>query len=202
MNVKGFFKWSGLWFLVAGIAAYAAAFALTSFPGGDFKERLMQLPWLIQVHALGGAIALVLGLVQFQRVRNTFPDDVHRWTGRFYAFAVLSSSLAGIALAVRSDTGIVAQLGFGALGISWLVTLAFAIVQIRSGNTAQHKYYMWLNYALTWAAVSLRLEMPFLIAFFGFELGYTMVAWLCWVPNLAFALWWAARKSRQVGNAV
>ena len=46
------------------------------------------------------------------------------------------------------------------------------------------------SYALTFAAVTLRLWSPLLEAVIQPELGiepYTIVAWLAWVPNLIFA---------------
>jgi uncharacterized membrane protein len=191
MNVKSFAKWTGLWFLVGVIALYALLYALTSFNDGEFKQRLMELPLLIQVHAIGGAIALVLGLVQFQRVRKRIPARGHRYIGRTYAFAVLASSVAGMLMAVRSDAGIMAQLGFAGLAMAWFTTLGMAWIAIRERDQAKHQYYIWLNYALTWAAVTLRLELPLLVFGFGVELGYTIVAWSCWVPNILFAFWWA-----------
>jgi uncharacterized membrane protein len=191
MDIKSVTKWAGLWVLVGVIALYALLYALTKFNDGEFKQRLMEIPLLIQVHAIGGAIALILGLVQFQRVRKHMPARSHRYIGRTYAFSVLASSIAGMLMAVRSDAGIMAQLGFAGLAMAWFTTLGMAWVAIREHNQAKHQNYIWLNYALTWAAVTLRLEMPFLTIGFGIELGYTIVAWSCWVPNLFFALLWA-----------
>jgi len=43
------------------------------------------------------------------------------------------------------------------------------------------------SYALLFAAVTLRIELPLLIMAFGeFTPAYQVVSWLCWVPN---ALW-------------
>lgn len=47
------------------------------------------------------------------------------------------------------------------------------------------------NYALTYAAVSLRILLPLLPALLDldFETSYQAIAWLCWAPNLVFAEW-------------
>lgn len=46
------------------------------------------------------------------------------------------------------------------------------------------------NFALTFAAVTLRLWLPAsVVSGVPFELAYAIVAWLCWVPNLAVAEW-------------
>ena len=51
------------------------------------------------------------------------------------------------------------------------------------------------NFSLTFAAVTLRLYIP-LILLFGveFAVGYAMIAWLCWVPNLVVAQWLIRRS--------
>ena len=44
------------------------------------------------------------------------------------------------------------------------------------------------NFALTFAAVTLRLWLPAsIVAGFPFELAYPVIAWLCWLPNLVAA---------------
>jgi hypothetical protein len=44
------------------------------------------------------------------------------------------------------------------------------------------------NFALTFAAVTLRLWLPASVASgMPFEVAYPVVAWLCWVPNLLAA---------------
>ncbi len=54
-----------------------------------------------------------------------------------------------------------------------------------------HKQWMVRCYALTLAAVSLRLELPVLQIGLGlsFEASYAVVAWFSWVPNLVIAEW-------------
>lgn len=44
------------------------------------------------------------------------------------------------------------------------------------------------NFALTLAAVTLRIYLPAsMIAGIEFEVAYPYIAWLCWVPNLVAA---------------
>lgn len=46
------------------------------------------------------------------------------------------------------------------------------------------------NYSLTFAAVTLRIWLPLFVLLFGlqqFEVSYTVIAWLAWVPNLIIA---------------
>jgi hypothetical protein len=54
---------------------------------------------------------------------------------------------------------------------------------------------MIYSYAACFAAVTLRVWLPFLTLIFGeFVLAYKIVAWLCWVPNMIFAHLWVRKK--------
>ena len=87
--------------------------------------------------------------------------------------------------------GAVTKLGFGGLGVALLTTTAMALFEIRRGNVAAHREWIIRSYALMFAAVTLRIELPLLIANLGgFDPAYRIVAWLCWVPNLLFAEVW------------
>ena len=46
------------------------------------------------------------------------------------------------------------------------------------------------NFALSFAAVTLRLYLPPVFIFqLPFESSYAVIAWICWVPNLLVAQW-------------
>lgn len=194
MQVSKVAKWSMLWLFVGLVALHAVTYVLTGSGDNLLKQKLMELPLLLQVHALGGALALVLGLIQFNALKNQLPTVSHRYIGRIYAVAVLASGMAGLAMAFRADGGIVAQLGFGLLALFWLGSMIGAWYFIRQKNIAAHRYLMFINYALTCASVTLRIELPLLGMLIGFELAYTLIAWLCWVPNLLFAIMWQRSK--------
>lgn len=68
--------------------------------------------------------------------------------------------------------------------ILWGATTATSIWCARNRDFAAHQRLMIRSAALTWAAVTLRLYLPVLTASFGFDTGYMLVAWLCWVSNL------------------
>ena len=47
---------------------------------------------------------------------------------------------------------------------------------------------MIYSYAACFAAVTLRIWLPILLKIFGdFIIAYSIVAWLCWVPNIIVA---------------
>ena len=141
----------------------------------------------IIMHILGGVIALTVGPFQFlHRVRSKYPQ-IHRWLGRLYLAGIFLGGVFGLYMATYAYAGIISSLGFASLAILWLTTGFLAYRTIRAGDVAAHRRWMIRNFALTFAAVTLRLELFFLAELFGFDTGYQMVAWLCWIPNLLVA---------------
>ncbi len=177
-------------FFSLGIALYALSFLIARermFPpllADSFRAR----PWGIYPHALFGSIALILGAVQFWRNLPYGHPALHRALGKIYVVAVIGTGMAGLYMSFFSYGGAVTHAGFGLLALSVLSTTAIAYVQIRRGNVAVHREWMLRSFALIFAAVTLRIELPILITVFhDFAPAYSIVSWLCWVPNLAIA---------------
>ena len=120
---------------------------------------------------------------------------LHRWTGRAYAVAILIGGLSGFALAIGASGGLAATFGFGMLSILWIVTTAQAVRFAIARNFVAHRRWIIRSFALTLAAVTLRLYLPFFMIFgeMTYAQASVWVAWLCWVPNLALAEWWLRR---------
>ena len=178
--------WSLLAFFAMAIAAYAFTFLAIGeamYPP-PLKASFLARPWGIQPHALFGGVGLIAGVLQFARaIRRRLP--LHRLLGRIYVIACLITGLAGLYMAAYSFGGWVTHAGFGALAVLLLVTTISGYLAIRSRRIDEHRAWMTRSYALMLAAVTLRIELPLLIAFFGeFASAYLIVSWLCWVPNL------------------
>lgn len=149
---------------------------------------------ILFTHVAGAMVALAIGPFMFLgRLRARWPA-IHRWLGRVYLLGVLAGGVAGLALAPYAYTGVTTSAGFALLGLLWLGTGAMAFVRIRQGDVQAHRRWMLRNFALTLAGVSLRLQMLPLASAFGFELGYMIVAWSCWVPNILLAEWMLRRR--------
>jgi ABC-type spermidine/putrescine transport system permease subunit II len=60
---------------------------------------------------------------------------------------------------------------------------------------AAHRRWMIRSFALTFAAVTLRLYLPlgFLLPV-SFDDAYRVISFLCWVPNLLAAEWLLRRR--------
>lgn len=159
-------------------------------------EMVLHRHTLFLFHIGGGAIALLVGAWNFlKRSRERFLI-LHRWLGRIYLVSVLSGGIAGLALSFTAVGGLSGRIGFGMLAVLWLITAAFAYIRIRNYDIESHRRWMIRNYALTFAAVTLRLWLPILIGSgHDFPEAYTTVAWLSWVPNLIVAEIIASRSS-------
>jgi uncharacterized membrane protein len=140
-------------------------------------------------HVAGAMVALAIGPFMFLSPLRVRWPAVHRWLGRVYLLGVLAGGLAGLALAPYAYTGATTGAGFALLGLLWLGTGLMAYIRIREGSVQAHRRWMLRNFALTLAGVSLRLQTLPLAMAFGFDLGYMIVAWSCWVPNILVVEW-------------
>lgn len=184
------------WLLMTLLALAVAGYAVTvlllpaqarpPFVQGIIAAR----PLGVSCHLLGGAIALVAGAFQLNsRLRARLPAG-HRWLGRVYLLAVLVGGSAGLALATTSFGGLPAHAGFAMLALLWLGCTLQAWRRVLQRDLAGHRAWMIRSYALTLAAVTLRILLPSAqLAELPMALAYPAIAWLCWVPNLLLAEW-------------
>jgi len=91
-------------------------------------------------------------------------------------------------MAFHAFGGLPGRLGFAFLALAWLCSGFRAYLAIRARDITAHRRWMVRNFALTFAAVTLRLYLPTSLASgVAFEIAYPAIAWLCWVPNLLIA---------------
>lgn len=183
--------WSSMTLLALLVAAYAAGALISPALRPAFVQNLLIVsPFAIVAHIAGGATAIVLGAFQLNaRLRTRFLP-AHRWLGRTYVVAVCAGGIAGFILALSSTGGLVTHFGFGLMAICWVSSTLNAYRHIRAGDVLLHRAWMLRSYALTLAAVTLRIYLP-LSAVNGieFEAAYQAISWLCWVPNLLIVEW-------------
>ena len=155
------------------------------------RDVYLAHPFGIYLHLLGAMVALLIGPFQFHRsLRNRYVN-LHRWLGRIYLLGVLSGGIGGLYMAFFSYGGFVTHLGFGSLAVWWLMTGRMAYKHIRNRQFQLHQEWMVRNFALTFAAVTLRIWLPLFIVLQQGELlpAYQAVSWFAWVPNLIIAEW-------------
>lgn len=192
-----------LTFLVAGYAV-VQYFVIGADRAGLVISKLMaQIPlnsfWyaMLAVHIAASAVSLVIGpftLSASFRERNL---QRHRNLGKLYMLGILFGGGSGLYLALYASGGLAGKLGFGTLSVLWLISAYRALHQIKHRKVLSHQKWMIRNYSLTFAAVTLRIWLPLFVLILGperFDLSYSIISWLAWVPNLLLAEIFVRRK--------
>jgi uncharacterized membrane protein len=184
-------SWGVILFFCLAIAAYGAQYFFHVPDDAHFRRYIFPL----RLHIAGGMGALLAGPWQFSNRLRARALNLHRWLGRIYLLSVALGSMAGLVMATVSKEGMPTHLGFGVLAVLWFLTGIAAYRAIRSGNVEAHRQWMIRNFALSLAAVTLRIELPIMfgILHWTFSLSFIIVSWLCWVPNLVAAEWLVLR---------
>lgn len=116
--------------------------------------------WLA-LHLIGGAVALLIGPLQFVRRLRTQHPRIHRWTGRVYIGGVAVAATGAFRLSFEGHP--VLGFGFGAalfvMAVVWIVATGMAWAAIRSRAVSVHREWMVRSYILTFSFVTFRLIM-------------------------------------------
>lgn len=158
-----------------------------------FEDRTLGL----MVHITGMTFAVLAGPFQFRRRLRERHFGFHRMLGKVYIAGAIVGGLGGLYMAQFSASGTVSDVAFALLALGVLLTTTVALMRIRSGNVQSHREWMTRSYALVFSAITLRLYLPLLEGAFGEHDGYAIVAWACWLPNLAFAEWLIRSRLRR-----
>src|SRR3954454_15705833 len=165
-----FAVFNGLWpFIDAGIRGVVSGFPVRAL-----------------THMLIAPLALALGPFQFMKsVRDRVPR-LHRYMGRLYVASCVIAGIAGFATALHASGGPVAGWGFGILAVLWVGTTLAAWRAAARGRFARHRLLIRFSYAMTFAAVTLRLQIPigFAVGFPSYSAMSVWLAYTCWVPNV------------------
>lgn len=156
------------------------------------KDKIDDEIWAasLYLHVIGSLSAILIGPFQLlPAFRNRFLKT-HRLLGKIYISAILFLGFpTGMYMAFYANGGFWASIGFGILSLLWLFSTYLAYSHIKKQNIPAHKNWMIRSYAITFAAVTLRLWTGILPHDFGLDLHTTIVAaaWLSWIPNLIVA---------------
>ena len=196
MNRKIWFVFTCFALLVSGYIV-VQYFIMDGFQTGLVKAKLMfgsKLSefWysMLLTHITTSIVALVIGPFTLSTKFRERNINRHRIAGRIYMVGILLGGISGLYLSFYATGGLVAKLGFGLLSVFWLTSAYQALHRVKNKKMKEHRNWMIRNYALTFAAVTLRIWLPLFIVLFGiehFELSYAIIAWLAWVPNLIVA---------------
>jgi hypothetical protein len=177
--------WLGLVTLLAVVnGVFALRYLLPNFPHAPPLPNVRRMPVALEIHAVCAGLALCLGPLQF--VRRFRTGRLHARIGRAYVMLVIVGWIASVALAFTAATGAVAGAGFLVLGSLWIFTTGLGYASARARAYERHARFMLWSFACAAAAITLRIELAFIIGFrLDFVTFYPLVAWFCWIPNLA-----------------
>ncbi|TDE30905.1 DUF2306 domain-containing protein [Nonomuraea mesophila] len=192
-------RWT-LWGLMAVSAIGIVAFAVPPYLSGDPANSNLDINpdaahhyLSLMVHAVPSGLALLIGPLQFLApLRNRYLR-LHRVAGRVYMVSVVIASVAALFAATFSVSGFPAQVAFYLLTAAWLYSLAQAYRCVRRGEVRLHRIWMIRNYALTFAAVTLRLYLVIGMVlrkqytWLTFEDVYTASVWASILINVVVA---------------
>jgi hypothetical protein len=179
-------------FLAVGVGLHALRY--TAVPANiwlgvdqGIRGVIEHVPLQALTHMIVAPIALLTGPWQFiPGLRARWPR-LHRWTGRLYVLACVVAGIGALATAPFASGGPIAGLGFGILAVLWLWTTISGWRAAVNRKIDQHRIWMRFSYALTFGAVTLRLQIPFGFIFFHFHSYSEMSVWLAytaWIPNV------------------
>jgi len=164
---------------------------------GNYVDRPGWLQVAFYVHVCLGGLAMLTAPVQLSsRVRRRAPR-LHRVAGRVGIASILVAAIAGAVLSPYSVADGVGFAGFGLLAVAWFTCALASYRTIRRGDVAAHRRWAIRTFALTYAAVTLRLWLGVMIGVqagimgidgdLAFDRAYHIVPFLAWVPNLILA---------------
>ena len=196
-------------FAIAGYAIvqygvlHASDAGLVSFKLQKPDFHLTPWVYVLYVHIVTAMLALIIGPFQIFLKKSQARRRQHRLMGYIYVISISASGIVGLYLSLFATGGWVAGLGFFGLDVLWVAATWTALRKIIAKDVQAHKEWMLRSYALTFAAVTLRIWLAPLTMLFGdFEAGYRVVAWFCWVPNLlVIEAVIRARKSKRTSPA-
>jgi Predicted membrane protein (DUF2306) len=197
----------GLWtvaILAVPMALYSLRFAAVPanvWLGIDDGIRgvIGRVPLQALTHMIVAPIALLVGPFQFFSVIRARRPALHRTMGKIYVAACLVAGIGGLATAPYASGGPVAGLGFGTLAFLWLVTTFGAWRAAVQRKFDLHQLLMKFSYAMTFGAVTLRLQIPLFLmnGFHSYSEASVWLAYTAWIPNvIVVALWEMAKALR------
>ena len=197
--------WALVTLLCTFVGVYAIALIASGFDlvPGDVADNAFFTPLGLRLHIVAAAVALLVGPWQFVTALRRRVPRIHRVLGRTYVAGSVLGGGAGAAIALTTTHGTVAGSGFLVLGLLWCVTTVVAVRAAVRRDLATHRRWMVRSFALTFAAVTLRLYLGVAdAAGLDYETSYDVVAWLSWLPNLLAVEWWLRRHAMSASRKV
>jgi uncharacterized membrane protein len=153
-------------------------------PNSEIAQHYAPAKWFLAVHASFGALALVLGVVQFSNRLRAQYTALHRALGYVYVASVFIAGPFAIPVASKiGSPSLVAASCVQTFG--WMACTALALYAIRLGNIAQHRRWMLRGYPFAMVFTVTRMIIPLPPVLRSGVTGIEIVVW-CTVAAAAF----------------
>lgn len=166
----------------------------------QLKEKAIATGWYLPAyyaHVLAAAFILLIGIFQLHPASRRRWPVWHRTFGKVYVGGILFfSAPGGMVMSFFINRGPWVLSSFIVQCSLWFVFTYLAYYYIRQGNVKAHEQWMLRSYALTLAAITLRIYV--FASSWSVDLSqpmaYATIAWLSWVPNLLVCEVWIKNK--------
>lgn len=146
------------------------------------------------VHIGAASLAIGAGALQFSLpIRRR--GHLHRLLGSVYVAASCAGGGAALFLMLDTTSPPLARMGLATLAVLWMGSALAAVDGARRHDWSRHRAWALRSFALTLSAPTLRIYVVGAdLAGLPFDVAYSFIAWLCWIPNLAGAEWLRTRS--------
>ncbi|EFC37361.1 predicted protein [Naegleria gruberi] len=133
------------------------------------------------VHAIGGILCLLIGILQFQDVIRRRVMIIHKIIGYIFSACVFIGFVGGLWLIPYSVGGVNTKVAFSLLSLIWIVTLGMALLYVtfahknplvkhlpKGDRIQRHREWMIRCFSSVCAAITLRI---YLFLFAGFYIA-------------------------------
>lgn len=193
--------------LVVSLSLNALSYFNFNFTYGflRLKQAAIATGWYLPAyyaHVLAAGLILVLGLFQLRTTISLRWRKLHRFLGKCYAYGILFfAAPGGLVMSFFINRGPWVLTSFLIQSACWFSFTALAVRAVKKGNIEEHARWMWRSYALTFAAVTLRLYVFLFTSSYDMSApeAYGIIAWLSWTINLvAVEIYLSLRSSSMV----
>ncbi|MBI3676298.1 MAG: DUF2306 domain-containing protein [Proteobacteria bacterium] len=156
------------------------------------RHHYAGIGWLIAVHGIFGALALLIGPFQFSSRLRQRHTKIHRLMGKLYILGVVVAAPVSIPMTIiLGPPELVMASVFQSAG--WFLTTGTALYCIRSGRIAQHREWMMRSYpfAVVFIVTRVFLVLPPIekLGLLGLDsVVWTTIALAAFLPSFLIAL--------------
>lgn len=176
-----------------GFAAVWSAYVVEGITRGadHVAHHIEGVGSILAVHMVAGGLAVLLVPVQVSRMWRRGDRRKHVYLGWALVPIVTIAALTTPPISFNMTLPFWSELGFAMGSVAWFIALVMGMWAVKTKRYVRHQRWMVMMAALSFGAVSFRLQLPILRIFWDMDVVFPYLGWTCWVPNvLVVARWW------------